>query len=204
MADDSLYYALLADGTGDRALLPIIEWSLRRLCKEGSFAPPSFVPRQHASIEERLDEIVERYRPDLVFVHRDAESQPYETRLKEIPTGDTIVPVIPVRMTEAWLLIDEGALGRSAGNPNGRQPLDMPPVSQLERLPDPKSLLRRLLRIASGNTGRRARRFDKKRSEAVHRLASLISDYSVLSGLPAFRHFFDCLEQALKPFVGQS
>ena len=47
------------------------------------------------------------------------------------------VLVIPVRMTEAWLLIDELALRRAAGNPNGRNPLDLPALKDLEALPEP-------------------------------------------------------------------
>lgn len=132
MAADPLSYALLADGTSDKALLPIIGWSLRQVWRDGTFAPPVFEPRHHAPIEEKIAEIVDQYKPHLVFVHRDAENQPYETRLKEIPNGEKTVPVVPVRMTEAWLLIDENALRWAAGDPNGRQPLDMPPLSRLD------------------------------------------------------------------------
>jgi hypothetical protein len=202
MAADPLSYALLADGTSDRALLPIIRWSLRQIWKKGTFAPPIFEPRQHVSIEDKIQEILEQYRPHLVFVHRDAENQPYETRIEEIPRRERTVPVIPVRMTEAWLLIDESALRRAAGDPNGHQPLEMPPVSQLERLRDPKSTLYDLLRVASGKKGRQLRKF--KAPEAVHRLAELISDYSALRRLPAYKCFSDRLEEALGPFIEKS
>ena len=52
-----------------------------------------------------------------------------------------VVCVVPVRMQEAWLLIDEAALRRAAGDPNGTQPLAMPDVQRLEELADPKQLI---------------------------------------------------------------
>jgi hypothetical protein len=36
------------------------------------------------------------------------------------------IPVVPVRMTEAWLLADEFAIRSAPGNPNGTQSLDLP------------------------------------------------------------------------------
>ena len=202
MAVEPLSYTLLADGTSDRALLPIIRWSLRKIWRDGTFASPIFEPRQHAPIEKKTAEILEKYKPHLLFVHRDAENQSYETRLKEIPVGDRTVPVVPVKMTEAWLLINEGALRTSAGDPNGHQPLEMPTVSQLERLSDPKATLYDLLRIASGKRGRQLRKF--KAPEAVHRLAELIPDYSVLRRLSAYECFYNKLEEALRLFKEKS
>ena len=32
--------------------------------------------------------------------------------------------IVPVRMTEAWLLLDESAIRRVAGRPHGDEPLD--------------------------------------------------------------------------------
>jgi len=191
-----LSYALLADGSSDRALLPIILWTLRKLWPEGEFVAPAFLPRKAKPIEEKVKEINERYRPDVVFVHRDAEGITYEERVVEIPAQDRIVPVVPVRMTEAWLLIDETALRKASGNPNGRVPLQMPRVSRLEVLLQPKAELYSLLKQASGLSGRRLRKF--KVESAVHRLANLIDDYAPLSGLAAFIKFCDRLRSTLK------
>ena len=117
-------------------------------------------------------------------------------RRLEIPTRDGVVAVIPVRMTEAWLLIDEKALRIAAGNPRGRGALEMPSISRLESLADPKALLRDLLVSASEAKGRKRRRFD--RVEAMRRLADLIADYSPLERLPAFRAFRAELEAGLE------
>ena len=84
--------------------------------------------------------------------------------------------VVPIRMTEAWLLIDEAALRSAAGNPRGSVPLSIPAVRQLEGLPDPKKTLHALIRRASSLGGRRLSRF--RMDQAVHRLAQAIQDYS--------------------------
>ena len=133
--------------------------------------------------------------PNLLFVHRDAERVDREVRRREIPWNDRVVAVIPVRMTEAWLLVDETALRKAAGNPSGRVSLALPPPGRLESLPDPKTLLRELLAEASEATGRRRRRFDQ--AAARQRLADLIEDFSPLRDSPAFGAFEAELERAL-------
>jgi len=93
-------------------------------------------------------------------VHRDAEGETLERRVIEIKgvvadLPDPLVPVVPVRMQEAWLLIDEPALRCAAGNPNGVINLDMPAIDRLEGIPNPKQVLHELLLDASELTGRR-------------------------------------------------
>ena len=193
-----LRYTLLADGSSDRALLPILTWLLRQSCGaipiEAEFADLRRLPHPPKKLSERIHWSVELYPCDLLFVHRDAESAPIEEReaeirkaLKESSVEDSVrvVYVVPVRMQEAWLLIDEAALRRAAGNPNGTQPLAMPDVKKLERLADPKQLICELLRQASGLRGRRLKRFSWRSS--AHRVAEMIGDFSPLYGLAAFQ-----------------
>ena len=103
---------------------------------------------------------------DLLFVHRDSDAAGYEDRSREIAealrnlefeTG--YVPVIPVRTTEAWILLDEDAIRRVAGNPRGRQPLNLPRPARVERDVDPKRTLENALVTASGHSGQRLRKF---------------------------------------------
>jgi hypothetical protein len=125
---------------------------------------------------------------DLLFVHRDADNQSPELRYGEISEAAQAQPyvaVVPIRMTEAWLLIDEGALRKAAGRPSGREKLDLPPLNGLEKVADPKYLLREALRRAHGATGRRARRFNP--ATVMHRLADLVEDWSPLLSLSAFQ-----------------
>ena len=204
----TLRYTLLADGSSDRALLPILTWLLRQSCGaipiEAEFADLRRLPHPPKKLSERIHWSVELYPCDLLFVHRDAENAPIEKReseirkaLKESSAEDLVrvVCVVPVRMQEAWLLIEEAALRKAAGDPNGTQLLDMPDVQKLEELADPKRLIRELLRQASGLRGRRLKRFNWRSS--AHRVAEMIGDFSPLYGLAAFQRLAEEVERVV-------
>ena len=121
------------------------------------------LPSPPTELPERIAKSLDLYPCDLLFVHRDAERESIDKREEEIRDSlsdsriDEALPVvcvIPVRMQEAWLLIDEYALRRSAGTPDGRQPLSMPDIGKLEDLPDPKRTLHELLRRSERLDGR--------------------------------------------------
>lgn len=114
-------------------LIPILEWLPRahcgsiginvvhadtRRCRE--------VPR---GLARKIEFALEAYPCDSLFVHRDAEKDPHGVRRQEIQKaveslGDKLdlphVCVIPVRMTEAWLLFDEAAIRRTQVTPTER------------------------------------------------------------------------------------
>ena len=127
---------------------------------------------------------LEYYRCDILFVHRDAEREEMDVRRREIREAwDSVtVPahapaylcVIPIRMTEAWLLFDEMAIRRSAGNPNGKKELVLPKRQIWEALPDPKENLYQLLRLAREGSRRKSKQFSP--STVVHRIPDLVSD----------------------------
>lgn len=113
-------------------------------------------------------------------------------------TKDGIVRVVPVRMTEAWLLIDEKAIRKAAGNPNGHIHLDIPKLSRLENLPNPKETLRDLLLEASEHESpRRRQRFQRDIGHCVRLVADYTEDFSSLRQLAAYRVFENELRQAL-------
>ena len=198
---ERLRFTLVADGSSDRALLPVLTWLLRQHC-EGIPIQPEIsdlrrLRKPPRDLFQRIDKSLELYPCDLLFVHRDAEGEPVEKRQEEIckalersERGKTlpVVCVVPVRMQEAWLLIDESALKKAAENPASRQSLSMPPVKRLEDLPDPKKVLHDLLREANDPQGRRQlKRFNRKLSQCVQRVAEQIGDFGLLRGLTAFR-----------------
>jgi hypothetical protein len=164
------------------------------------------MPRPPKTLVEKINIGLYLYPCDLLFVHRDAEKQPRETRRREITAAVSkmsnasqippAVCVIPVRMQEAWLLFDEGALRQAAGNPHGKQSLQLPPLVKLERLPDPKALLHELLRVASGLHGRRLKQFSTMQS--AQRVTALIEDFSLLGKLPAFSAVESDLRDVIK------
>jgi hypothetical protein len=140
-------------------------------------------------MEERLRAVLDIYPCDVLFVHRDAEGQPPQRRREEIAESLLSlrvehIPVVPVRMTEAWLLADEPAIRRAAGNPNGTEELNLPVVRTLETLPNPKEVLFAALATASGLNARRRSRLPVHKR--VHQIAEYIDDFSCLNVLPAF------------------
>lgn len=195
---DELRYTLLSDGRSDQALMPLLNWILRQqgihCAIQPDWADLPRLPRPPKSLPDRILRTLELYPCDLLFIHRDAENQPRQIRvdeikraMKEVARGESCpaVCVVPVRMQEAWLLFDEAALRKAAGNQSGRQPLDFPPTSRLEQVPDPKGLLYELLREASGLAGRRRQRFPARLH--ARRVAEFITDFTPLRVLPAFR-----------------
>ena len=189
-------YSVIADGWTDRVLLPIISWAIHRLDPDVDILEPEFAERT-GSVEEFFGD----YSPStmLVFAHRDAEKAAFEDRLREfeqvLSEHSEVVPVIPVRMSEAWLLIDGAAIANAAGSPDAKVPV--PKLSTLEGIADPKAELTELLFKAAGSPkGRSGKRF--KRSAGKHRvhLASLITDYSPLESVSAFVEFQNALARA--------
>jgi hypothetical protein len=185
-------YTLVADGTSDRVLLPILTWSLRQhqvTTVEPQLADSSRIPRLETAAE-RYKAALDLYPCDVLFVHRDAEKQPATSRREEIANalhGILVrhIPVVPVRMMEAWLLADESAIRSAAGNPNGTENLNLPDVPRLEDLPDPKRVLHHALTAASGLNARRRSRFPAYKR--VQLIPNYIDDYSRLNALPAFQ-----------------
>jgi hypothetical protein len=148
---------------------------------------------------------VELYPCELLFIHRDAEKEPRQKRVDEIrkakeEAGESVsvptVCVVPVRMTEAWLLFDETALRRAAANPNGKHPLQLPDLTKLEDKPDPKELLYKLLGEASGLGSHRRKKL--RVEELVHRVAEFIDDFASLRAMPAFKALEDELKQVIQ------
>ncbi|MEH2256566.1 hypothetical protein [Nostoc sp.] len=198
-----LCYTFLSDGSSDKALMPLLTWLLQVNQVECAIQPQWADLRRlrepPKTLSLRITKSLELYPCDLLFVHRDSEREPREKRVTEIQEAlkEAVQPsvkvpptvcVIPVRMQEAWLLFDKVALRKAAGNPYGRQSLELPDIHKLEQLPDPKDILHELLCKASGLTGRRLKQFSSdKVNGCVHRLAELINDFSPLRALSAFQ-----------------
>jgi hypothetical protein len=193
---------LLSDGPTDQALLPVVRWTLQQHSTavfEQNWADLRRWPRRPEKLAGKVDAALDLYPCDLLVVHRDAEREPAENRLREIAeaTRGRLMPVVcavPVRMTEAWLLFDEQAIRRAAGCPNGTTPLDLPPLKNAESVPDPKALLHQVLRVASDLSGRRR----KQLRPDIRRLADLIDDFAPLRAVRSFQAFEESLCDALR------
>lgn len=208
-------YTLVTDGSRDLSLLQyIIRWVIRRLPASNLQLHPQAADfrgyrNPPAAFSMRLREAVRRFPCDILFVHRDAERQSREFRVNEILTAvhaagieENNVPVVPVRMTEAWLLTSESAIRRAAGNPHGTEPLEIPNLSRLEDMPNPKAVLHSMLATASEKQGRRLKMFMRDINQHVHRVAVYTEDYSPLLHLPAFSAFEEDTISALRRVTG--
>lgn len=172
--------------------MPVLDWLLTQNT-DALFTPQWADLRRLVyppqALADRLHRAVEFFPCDLLFVHRDAERSTRTARVAEIRAvlqpNPPAICVVPVRMQEAWLLFDEANLREAAGKPSGRNPLGLPTMNRVERTPNPKNILHQALIDASGFRGRKRRHFPIR--ERVHRLASLITDFSPLRLLPAFR-----------------
>ncbi len=193
---------LLSDGPSDRVLLPAIMWTLGEhsdCAFEPQFADLRLLPHPPKQLLDKVQLALQHWPCDLLCVHRDAEAQDPEWRHREIIAAvqDHLhVPVVPVRMQEAWLLHDEVAIRQAAGRPRGTEPLPLPPLARVEDEPHPKAILHAALRAAHAAKGRRGRKFRVER--AVHDLADHIKDWTPLRQLSAFRRFEDDLIVALR------
>jgi hypothetical protein len=200
-------FTLVTDGPTDSVLRNHIAWLLKQhvglVPVESHWADFRSFREPPTDLASKIKLAVEYYPCDVLFVHRDAERESPDQRRREIENAVAAIRnqlpprvcVIPVRMTEAWLLFNEEAIRLAAGNPNGKVKLDLP-HDRAETLPDPKEVLHKALRLACELTGRRLRKFDIM--HAVHRVAGSIDDFSPLRALPAFRAMEEELLAVLK------
>lgn len=190
----SVSLTLVADGISDhRMLMPLIEALMDQYCPlpfESRIA--DWLPEGTKTTVERVKAAVKLYPCDVLFVHRDAESAEPAQREAEIrhgfeglPAAPSLICVVPVRMTEAWLLTSEIAIRAAVGNPQGAAALKLPPLTKVESV-DAKVVLLRALEVAKDLGPQRNRRF---RPEAYrHRVAELLGDLTQLRQLPSFKH----------------
>jgi hypothetical protein len=194
---------LVADGSSDQMLRPILQWLLEQHLPPG-IAPELDVPDwgrlpvPARTVVDKLKAAREYFPADVYFVHRDSEKySTWSKRCAEIdndvqatlPTTVQIVRVIPVQMTESWLLHNEAAIRLAAGNPSGRMELALPRPQDLEEKKEAKEYLLGLLRLASGLKPRQLQKFKERERRRLHRLAELQQDdgFAILRHLPAFK-----------------
>lgn len=192
-------YVLVSDGSSDRALLNIINHCLEKNFNhtfDGTRAELGRIGVEKTkSLAKKITVAIEWYEPHFVVVHRDAENQGIQKRIEEIEVAVSqlagsqmsFVKIIPIKMTEAWLLIDEMAIRRAAGNPNGKMPLQLPAIDKLETLSNPKEILQGLIKEASGLSGRRLR--DMNVQQSIQLIPEFLTNFDPLNGLESYRHF---------------
>ena len=199
----------MSDGSSDRMLLPVIDWLIYQvnptLLAESTYADLSVLKKSPKTLVERINSALKSYPCDILFIHRDAEKKSYEVRKDEISRAWTLInqrdldtvgiAVIPVRMSEAWLLTDRQAIKEASGNPNSKIKLNLPKLSQLENIPNPKKTLLTLIEKASGLREKRLRRLNTH--QAIHLVAEYTEDFSPLRQLSAFQKLEEDIKNTL-------
>ena len=140
---------------------------------------------------------------NLVFAHRDADATDEAPRVDEIKTaaeGPAVhtVPVVPVRETEAWLLLDEGAIRHVVENPSSSVELTLPRPQDAENVSDPKRRLREILVLASGLRGRKLKTLKKDFSRHRSRLLERLDCDGLLGQVPAWQRLERRTREALQ------
>lgn len=205
----NIKFTLVADGSFDAALVPILTKILRSDSRvediESHFLAPKNLFPAREGLRSRVLKALEIYPSDIVFIHRDAEKVSYDVRKKEIEEQikdskiRCYVPVVPVRMTEAWLLFNEGAIRKAAGNPNGTEFLNLPKIGQIEKISDPKKCLHDALTNACGCRGRALKKF--RVDVAATRVSELITDHTPLYNLNAFNRLRTDIKAAVSALI---
>lgn len=189
-------FMLVCEGSSDAGLR---EHILNFLDGRTQTVPDCVVQFEGRRLSDKIrDGFNRRGECDLLFVHRDADNAGAAARYREIAAAvqdvgyaGPWVGIVPVRMTEAWLLLDEAAIRQTANNPRGRMPLNLPAPGAVERIADPKSTLESALLRARGNRGRRRDRDRLEFSALRRRLLVSLPPGGPLEQLPSWTRFRD-------------
>ena len=194
-------FILIGEGSSDLRLVDHIQSILiEEGFSEVSGEAPKFdlfkQPVGH-SVEAKLNVIVE-YFPDadLIFVHRDADNEGIDAREKEITKAAStlnlcgkVLPIIPVKMLESWLLADADAIRKVAGARNEVRLNRLPAINRIESVRDPKRLLLEILCEASQTQGARLKKFKSRFSEMRARLTYDLDAAGPVRQLESYAHF---------------
>lgn len=146
---------------------------------------------------------------DLIFVHRDADRAGADARYSEIAEAiqqvgyeGQWVGIVPVRMTEAWLVLQETAIRDAVWKLHRRTPLNLPTPAEAERMANPKAVLETALVSASGERGRRRREIQRLLPTLRRHLLENLPVGGALEQLPSWVRFRDDTIRALQELNG--
>ena len=201
----TLRFLLVCEGSSDVALITHIS---KLPLQNGQSDPQGIAWTRSGTLPDKIRMGLEYSGAcDLLLVHRDADSEANtlsagpRKRMEEIQSAvsqsGVEMPwagIVPVQTTESWLLLDESAIRRVAGKPNGSTPLGLPTQTRVESESDPKGCLERALLTASETSGRRR---DKFARDIPHMRRTLLEGLPVDGALlqtPSWVRFRDDLK----------
>ena len=200
-------FLLVCDGPSDGALVSHIQ---RMLILCGEVEPEGNYWSRGRLLTDRIHNGVDRLgNADLLFVHRDAEAVDPEPRYAEIT--DAIeetsyhgpwVGIVPIRMTEAWLVLDEEAIRDAVRKPNGSTPITLRAPNETQRRADPKTILETALIDASETRGRRRDKIRREFSNLRRGLLQNLQEGGPLEQVSSWVRFRDDTAAALRELNG--
>lgn len=208
----TLSLGVFAEGPTDTEFLsPLLVRLAMRLIREKGHHPiqvadPIALPGRPAAAT--FQQTVSSYADsiDLLVVHTDANSSferamnerinPWFGKVRDSPSrrdAPVLVPGVPVRETEAWMLGDIQALNTVFGTHKTKREFGLPGhAREVEQITEPKSLLKKLQKLALGQ--RQARRVGLR--PLYTRLGQEVS-LDVLNLIPSFARFAGDFQSAL-------
>ena len=216
-----LVSGLYAEGHTDERFLPvIIQRTAERILLEHQQTNIEvllpIVIKKEGDIQGRENEILQaaRYAEgyDLLIIHSDADNRTREQTLQQrfepgkrlVQSSNEkicklVIPIITVRMVEAWLLADYDALRTTLGTNLNVQKLNLPEKArQIEALRDPKHVIDLVVRKVYPN---QSHQWIRIRGELYGKLAPVLR-LEQLERLEAYKQFKEDLKNMLK-FLGK-
>ena len=209
-----LQIAFTTEGTTDERFLGnIIEKTFETLLFEAAteieIHSPVHVSESGETFNEKIKAIATTYNYfHVICVHCDSDSKSNADVLKNKiepafqlvaetnKACKNLVAVIPVQMTEAWMLADIDLFLKEIGTDKACDELNLPcKATQIEKIADPKKRIETALRIAQ--SGKPKRRHRLKIADLYTPLSQKLNQQQ-LERLPSCRLFKKNVESALK------
>ena len=213
MTPDTLVFEFYGEGLRDYGfLMPLVNRSIEWLTTDLDVRSIALkdVPVSGLSQIDKMRRVAEAGYKSCRFIvfHLDADApstkraytqrfQPGHTAILTAPDSARLnrqlVPVIPVRMTEAWMLTDLAAFQKATATRLSAKELNFPTKPhQVESIRDPKAVFEAAVGMVN-----RKKRSNVSFNALYERLADII-DLDTLNHVPAYREFTDRLRTILQ------
>lgn len=175
------------------------------------YEPEELTEKNGATYKDQILDLSIKYNYfHVICIHRDSDSPTIDKTLQLIINpafesvqrhhGDNcknLVPIIPVQMTEAWMLADTELLRNKIGTKLTSAQLGLPNrINQIESISDPKYVINSAIRIAQSHSTKR-----RRHNLSISNLYSPISqEISIghLEKLSSFLHFKEGVRESFK------
>lgn len=145
---------------------------------------------------------------DLLFIHHDSDDRDHTSMAQEIhdaardfSSPDSVIPIVPVQETEAWLLADEELIQSVIGRRTGlldRSGLGIPELNRIEDTASPKEILHEALVKATKDSRRARKRTRSRLSDLKASIMDFLDIDGPLSALPSWKRFREDTETAVE------